>query len=83
MADAEELGTEGLPSLGPGDSEGDDAAIDLAEQALVEVLSGCRTADAAAAELRGYLSWINAHPSAGKDLASRAPEFFAWLRKPD
>jgi hypothetical protein len=61
-----------------GDAE---ARIERAEQALVEVVAGCRSVDEARAELAGYLEWLQLHPSMGRDLEQRGERLLSWLRK--
>jgi hypothetical protein len=61
-----------------GDAE---ARIERAEQALIEVVAGCRSADEARAELAGYLEWLQLHPAMGGDLEQRGEKLLSWLRK--
>ena len=51
-----------------------------AQQALIDVISKCRPADAAKPALRPYLEWVENHPVRGKSLLARQPAFFAWLK---
>lgn len=51
------------------------------EQALLDVLTGLRTPEAARAELSVYAEWVDAYPVVGDDLRRRKPEFFRWLEE--
>jgi len=51
-----------------------------AEQALVDVVAGCRTPDDAAADLRPYLAWLERAYVTAADLEKRAGPFIAWLK---
>jgi hypothetical protein len=76
--------------LGPGQVLGIDEEVEpppldeqrllQAEQAVVDVVAGCRDAETARTDLALYLDWVQLHPLVGKDLETRAPAFFEWLR---
>ena len=70
------LGTE-TPVDRPG---ADEPRLLQAEQALVDVVAGCREGDAARVDLQPYIDWLQLHPLAGRDLEIRAPAFLAWLK---
>ncbi|MCC7374721.1 MAG: hypothetical protein IT581_08690 [Verrucomicrobiales bacterium] len=53
----------------------------VAEQALLDVMSGQRTAQEASGELIGYLHWLERHPALGADLRVRKQAFFEWLER--
>lgn len=53
--------------------------IALAEQALLEVIQGCQTPEAAIPKLEPYRAWLRIHPVAAKDLRKRQPAFMNWL----
>jgi hypothetical protein len=63
-----------------GPPEGFRAALLGAQNALLEVLAGCRTADSARGDLAAYRTWIELHPAIGADLRRRAGAFLDWLR---
>jgi hypothetical protein len=52
-----------------------------AEQALVDVVSGVRTAEDARADLSVYGDWADAFPVMGDDLRRRKPELFQWIEE--
>src|SRR5262249_34089324 len=58
----------------------DEQRLLQAEQAVVDVVAGCRDAETARADLAPYLDWLRLHPLVGRDLETRAPAFFSWLR---
>jgi hypothetical protein len=51
-----------------------------AEQALLDVIARCHSAEGARKDLAPYLAWVEHHPVRGKNLVARRPQFFAWLR---
>lgn len=61
-------------------SAADESRLLEAEQAVVELVAGCRDADAARAGLKAYADWLRLHPFVSKDLETRAPTFLAWLK---
>jgi hypothetical protein len=50
-----------------------------AQQALVDVLTGTRKAEAAKTDLKAYLAWAQSSPVIGADVRKRKAAFFAWL----
>lgn len=56
------------------------ALVGRAEQAIVDIVSGCRTVDQAATELGPYLQWLDEQPIIAQDLGGRIGGFIAWLR---
>ena len=61
----------------------DATEIARAEQALVDIVSGCRTADQATGEIEAYLRWLEDEPVIAQDLARRSEPFTTWLRTAD
>lgn len=58
----------------------DPALVARAEQALVDIVAGCRTPEQATADLRPYSQWLDHEPVIAKDLVRRSRSFIAWLR---
>jgi hypothetical protein len=75
LASTRVLGTERSQGARP-----DPAALARAEQALVDVIAGCRATDDAAADLGPYLEWLDDHDIIAQDLEQRVGGFLAWLR---
>ena len=50
-----------------------------AEQALVDVVAGTRSAESARAELSSYVAWAARQGAIGDDVRRRYAAFFAWL----
>lgn len=82
--------TVGLPGSAPevsavtnGKPLGVDSRIGVsaapAEQALVDVIAGARSAESARAELSSYGAWASAEGAVGEDVRRRHAAFFAWL----
>lgn len=78
-----------LENISGGDAQGKETehrpsgqAVNQAEQVLLDVLSGKRTASSAHGELAAYVQWAKSSSVIGPDLLRRKPEFFAWLDKP-
>ncbi len=59
---------------GPGPDAGDSA-----EQALLDVLLGKRTPEAARKDLDGYSQWVSQGSVIAKDVKRRKTAFFTWL----
>jgi hypothetical protein len=57
------------------------AEMTRAEQALLDVVARCRSADSAVRDLSAYLAWADQHPVRGRDLFARYPDFFNWLKQ--
>jgi hypothetical protein len=55
------------------------ADVAAAEQALLEVVLGLRSAESARSELATYSHWAAPTSPIGSDLRRLKPEFFAWL----
>ncbi|NOJ93027.1 hypothetical protein HMI51_08800 [Corallococcus coralloides] len=55
--------------------------VERAEQALLDVVAGCRSLDEARGDLEGYLEWVEQNPLQGRDLARRGDTLFSWLRR--
>ncbi|MBN9685946.1 MULTISPECIES: hypothetical protein [unclassified Corallococcus] len=55
--------------------------IERAEQALLDVVAGCRSLEAARGDLEGYLEWVAQNPLQGRDLERRGDRLFSWLRR--
>ena len=51
-----------------------------AEQALVDVVSGTRSADEARADLHGYLDWSRSGDPLADDVRERCARLLAWLQ---
>jgi hypothetical protein len=68
-----------IPSLGRDRDAGPAPEMTIAEQALVDVITGRRDAESARGELASYLAWVKAKPVIGADMRKRFPEFFTWL----
>lgn len=58
----------------------DPALVERAEQAMVDVVSGCRTADQATTDIQPYLQWLDREPVIAQDLGHRSRPFIGWLR---
>ena len=50
-----------------------------AEQALIDVVAGTRSAESARAELSSYVAWAAHEGAIGEDVRRRHAAFFAWL----
>ena len=57
-------------------------SLPRAEQAMVDIIAGCRELEAARADLQPYLGWLEVD-AFGKFLKSRSPAFIAWLKGKD
>ncbi|RKG90792.1 hypothetical protein D7W82_02660 [Corallococcus sp. CA049B] len=55
--------------------------VERAEQALLDVVAGCRSLDEARSDLEGYLEWVEQNPLQGRDLERRGDTLFSWLRR--
>jgi hypothetical protein len=55
------------------------AALAIAEQALLEAILGCQTPEAALPKLEPYREWFSVHPVIAKDVRRRLPAFMKWL----
>lgn len=75
LASSGVLGTERRRGARP-----DAEALAHAEQALMDVITGCRASDDAAADLGPYLAWLDYHGIIARDLEQRVSGFLAWLR---
>jgi hypothetical protein len=58
----------------------DPALVARAEQAIVDIVSGCRTAEQAITDIRPYLEWLDHEPVIAQDLDKRSRNFMGWLR---
>ncbi len=58
----------------------DPALVARAEQAIVDIVSGCRTAEQAITDIRPYLQWLDHEPVIARDLDKRSRNFMGWLR---
>ena len=58
----------------------DPALVARAEQAMVDIVSGCRTAEQATTDIRPYLQWLDHEPVIAQDLDHRSRTFIGWLR---
>jgi hypothetical protein len=58
----------------------DPALVERAEQAIVDIVAGCRTAEQATNDIRPYLRWLDEEPVIAQDLVRRNRNFIAWLR---
>jgi hypothetical protein len=56
------------------------ASLSRAQQALVDLVAGCRKPEGAKYDLVYYLEWLRLHPEIGKRIEARSPAFVAWLR---
>jgi hypothetical protein len=76
-------GTPDVSAISDGKPLGDDrrtgAGSPPAEQALVDVVSGARSAESARAELSSYVGWAAHEGAIGDDVRRRHAAFFAWL----
>ncbi len=61
----------------------DATEIARAEQALVDLVAGCRTTEQATGEIDVYLRWLADEPRIAEDLARRSEPFTTWLRTAD
>ncbi|WP_147469486.1 hypothetical protein [Corallococcus sp. AB045] len=55
--------------------------VEQAEQALLDVVAGCRSLEGARGDLEGYLEWVEQNPLQGRDLERRGDTLFSWLRR--
>jgi hypothetical protein len=60
--------------------EDEESSLRQAEQVLVDIVAGCLDPEAARPDLQPYVAWLQAHSLIGRDLETRLPAFFAWLR---
>lgn len=58
----------------------DPALVERAEQAMVDIVSGCRTAEQATTDVQPYLQWLDREPVIALDLDHRSRTFIGWLR---
>ncbi|MBA3452927.1 MAG: hypothetical protein H0T42_07540 [Deltaproteobacteria bacterium] len=58
----------------------DPALVDRAEQAIVDVVGGCRTAEQATTDVQAYMKWLDHEPVISQDLVQRNRSFIGWLR---
>lgn len=58
----------------------DPALVERAEQAMLDIVSGCRTAEQATPDIRPYLQWLDHEPVIAQDLDHRSGTFIGWLR---
>jgi hypothetical protein len=58
----------------------DPALVARAEQAMVDIVSGCRTAEQATTDIQPYLQWLDHEPVIARDLDHRSGTFMGWLR---
>lgn len=58
----------------------DPALVERAEQAMVDIVSGCRTAEQATPDIAPYLRWLDDEPVIAHDLDQRSQPFLGWLR---
>lgn len=58
----------------------DPALVARAEQVIVDMVSGCRTAEQATADMRPYVQWLDHEPVIAQDLVHRSRSFIGWLR---
>lgn len=72
VADGKDLGREA-------DGLGDTSDLRSAEQALVDVVFGRRSPEAARADLAPYSRWATASSPIGADVRRRKPDLFRWL----
>jgi hypothetical protein len=78
MSDTPLVGTE---------QSGDSPAADFAERmrhavdVMVEVIAGCRTPEAARADLEPYSLWLSGNQLIAGDLRRHVPAFIDWLAK--
>jgi hypothetical protein len=56
-----------------------DPALERAQEALLEVLAGCRSPESARPDLGGYRMWLSQYPVIAVDLQKRAASFLDWL----
>ena len=71
------LGTEEPVETVPSDMG---ARLAQAEQVMVELVAGCRSAQDVRSDLAVYLEWLKQNPTMGGDLEKRGSDFFSWLR---
>jgi hypothetical protein len=69
------LGSESWPNGSP-----DPAALMDGQQAVLDVVFGCKPLAAVSGRLRVYDDWMLAHELLAQDVALQAPAFFDWLR---
>jgi len=79
LAPAAALGVEDTTVRAPLDNSR--GHVERAQQALLEVVAGCRSLDEARGDLEGYLEWVEQNPLQGRDLERRGDPLFSWLRK--
>jgi hypothetical protein len=72
------MGSGRQDGMGPGAQD-----LAKAQAALLEVVAGRRTPQAAKADLRAYLKWSHREAVMGADARKRKPGFFAWLEAKD
>jgi len=58
----------------------DPVLVERAEQAMVDIVFGCRTAEQATMDIRPYLQWLDHEPVIAQDLDHRSGTFIGWLR---
>lgn len=58
----------------------DPARVARAEQAMVDIVYGCRAANQATTDIRPYLQWLDHEPVIAQDLDHRSAPFIGWLR---
>ncbi|QAT84860.1 hypothetical protein EJ065_3297 [Corallococcus coralloides] len=73
------LGVEDMTAREPSDFSQNH--VERAEQALLDVVAGCRSLDEARGDLEGYLEWVEQNPLQGRDLERRGDTLFSWLRR--
>ncbi|NNC19656.1 hypothetical protein HRD49_22215 [Corallococcus exiguus] len=79
LAPVAALGVEDTTVQGLSDSSR--SHVERAEQALLDVVAGCRSLEEARGDLEGYLEWVAQNPLQGQDLERRGATLFSWLRK--